>query len=735
MRRQQHRAKLAALILLTTTLEAAEPPKSEPTPPPTGPHWSFEPIHRPTPPAVANEAWVVNDIDRFILSRLESAQLAPAPPADSTALLRRLTADLSGLPPSLSEQADAARDTSPTSWTRRIDALLADTAYGERWGRHWLDLVRYADTNGYERDSDKPYAWRYRDYVIRSFNADKPFHQFVAEQIAGDMLATDDGAALVGLGFYLLGPWNDEPDDPAQAELDELDDVVVTLSQAVLGINIGCSRCHDHKYDPITQVDYYSLASIVRDARRPLHKGRETGLPIGSRSDRERLAEIQTRIADADAERKQLEDRVRPLVFRDKSSGLPDSAREAMMMEALDRTPEQEQMVLQYASLVENRILEAMDPADRDRYLGIQRRIDELRQSSPQLPLVYIPRFADPSPTPLRVLHRGDLTDPRQEVEPNLPNFLPARVGKTSNDVVSRRDLADWLTSPDNPLTPRVIINRVWQHHFGQGLVPTPDDFGRAGQPPTHPELLDYLAHWFVHDAGWSLKRLHRLILSSQTYRMSQQASAEALLIDPDDRLLSRFPRRRLDAEVIIDSMLAVSGKLNRKMYGPPTYPRVRPELLASHETAARTWGPFDEREASRRAVYTVVKRSLQPPIFEALDACSGQQTVVNRPVTLAAPQLLVNLNDDFVSKCAEAFAQRLQDDRPDQPREQILLAYRLALAREPASDEVDALLEVWNDEHREGASPGLAESQRSVRAMSQVARVIFNLNEFYYAD
>ena len=482
-------------------------------------HWAFRAVAAPAIPAVKNATWVLNPIDRFILARQEEQGLVPAPEAEPRVLARRLFLDLTGLPPTPDECSafldDFAR--SPAAIEKLVENLLARPAYGERWARHWLDLVRYAESNGYERDAAKPFAWRYRDYVIRAFNSDKPFDRFVLEQIAGDELPEGDHTPenLVATGYYRLGPWDDEPADPKQDRYDQLDDLVNTTSEVFLGLTLGCARCHNHKFEPLSMHDYYRMVAIFEPLKRPVNGRNERALPLGT----------QAQIA------------------------------------AKPRKIEQGYF---------------------------------LREPSPKAPVSHL-------------LLRGQAASPGPEVGPGVPAVTvasqPVFPAPTDGVRTSRRrlTLAQWLTDTGNPLTARVIVNRVWQYHFGFGLVRTSSDFGTTGEPPTHPELLDWLACWFVEHGG-SFKALHRLILTSSTYRLSTRGDARNATVDPENRLLCRMPYRRLDVEVIRDAMLAASGELNRQMYGPSMYPAIPPAALAGSSDPDKIWPPFDERAASASA-------------------------------------------------------------------------------------------------------------------------------------
>lgn len=634
-------------------------------------HWAFQPVKRPTMPKVQKAEWVRNPIDSFILAGLEAEGLRPSPSPEPRALLRRVYLDLTGMPPTLAEQERFLANPSPAALDKVVEELLARPAYGERWARHWLDLVRYSDTNGYERDAARPNVWRYRDYVIRAFNDDKPFDRFVLEQLAGDELADATGETLIATTYYRLGPWDDEPADPQEDRFDQLDDMVATTSQVFLGMTLACARCHDHKFDALTQHDYYRMVAVFNPLSRPTRGRQELDVPAGSAQELSRLAERNRTLA-----------------------------------------------ALGTASLAARRTGSvAFDLAG----LGV-------RAKTPDLPRGYFMQEKARAVPATHLLLRGKAARPGPQVEPGVPAVLVATQpafpphGKTTS--LRRLTLARWIASRDNPLTARVIVNRVWHYHFGEGLVRTPSDFGVMGQPPTHPALLDWLADRFVED-GWSLKKLHRLIMSSNTYRMSKRWDKAAAARDADNRLLWRFPYRRLEAEAIRDSVLAVSGRLNPKMYGPSMYPFVPREALAGSSDPDQIWKPFVEEEASRRTIYAFLKRSLAVPLLEVLDVPESSRSCDKRLVTTVAPQALTLFNGDFINRQAKHFAARLVAEVGDDAGKQIERAYRLALCRAPTVQESSLMREFLKRE----------ESRGDRRALEQMCRVIFNLNEFAYAD
>jgi hypothetical protein len=655
-------------------------------------HWAYQPVTAPRVPRVKNQAWVRNPIDAFILARLQEQGWQPAPPAAPRAWLRRAYFDLIGLPPSLAEQEAFLKNPTPDAGDRLVQELLARPAYGERWGRHWLDLVRYAETNGYERDAAKPYVWRYRDYVIQCFNEDRPYDRFILEQLAGDELPEADSQTIIATGYYRLGPWDDEPADFQEDRFDQLNDMVSTTSLAFLGLTVGCARCHDHKFDAITMHDYYRLVAVFNPLRRPQNGRTELVLPAGSRM---QIAAQQQRDQD---------------IRKVQDTALPYS-------------------VLPRRGL-ELAILNSGVVAHKAQY--------------PDLPLGYFLQEPSPKAPETHLLIRGKAARPGPVVQPGVPAVLvqaqpkfPASDGHTT---LRRLTLAHWIASPHNPLTARVMVNRVWQHHFGEGLVRTPSDFGVMGQPPTHPELLDWLADWFMRH-GWSLKKLHYLIMSSNTYRMSTVWNKGHAVEDPENRLLWRFPPRRLEVEAIRDAMLAVSGRLNRKMFGPSMYPHVPRDVLLSHADLDKIWKASPEDEASRRTIYAHTKRSLLVPFLEVLDFCDTAQSTERRQRTTVATQALVLFNSHFVNLQARHFAQRLLDEAGADDAKVIERAWLLALCRPPRPAETKRMQQFLRQEMRqllEEATPTghpLSASEARCKALEQLCRVVFNLNEFVYVD
>jgi mono/diheme cytochrome c family protein len=683
-------------------------------------HWAFRPRTRPVIPTTRSGA-ARNPIDAFVIARLEEKGWKPARPATNEALMRRIYLDLTGLPPRLDEQdqflahPDAAK---------LVDELLARPAYGERWGRHWLDLVRYAESNGYERDAAKPFAWRYRDYVIRAFNEDKPYDRFILEQLAGDELEDRDADTLIATSYYRLGPWDDEPADEQEDRFDQLEDIVSTTSQVFMGLTLGCARCHNHKFEPLTARDYYSMVAIFNGLERP-HEGRtELAVPIGTPAELDVEARRDSEIEPLQKQIATIRNTFRADFLSSGRSGLPAEAVQAFLTEPAKRDAAQRSLVNQAAEKLEKDVTNAIPAETASQIASLEARIAGLKKQTPDLPRAYLMAERSPTPPVTHLLIRGKAAVPGPEVPPAVPAILADRqpefptLSRTSG---RRLGLARWLASSENPLTARIIVNRIWQFHFGDGIVRTPSDFGVMGDRPTHSELLDWLANWFVEN-GWSIKKLHRLIMSSDTYRMSRDSNPEYLTKDPENRLMWRNGYRRLEVEAILDSALAVSGRLNRKMNGPSMYPFIPKAALEGSSDPDKIWQPFDENEASRRTVYAFIKRSLLVPTLEVLDFCDTARSSARRLNTSVATQALTLFNGDFMNRQAGHFAQRLRREAGEDPDRQVELAYRLALARRPTTAEKTRMLSFLG---AHGGEDGLV----------QLCRVIFNLNEFVYPE
>jgi Protein of unknown function (DUF1553)/Protein of unknown function (DUF1549)/Planctomycete cytochrome C len=712
----------------------------------TGKYWAFE------KPVAAGG----NSIDDFVKKALVARGLTPAPMADRRTLLRRAYLDLIGLPPTPDEANEFLNDQRPDAWEKLIDKLLASPHYGERWGRHWLDVARYADSNGFEHDFDRPNAWRYRDYVIRAFNQDKPYDTFLREQIAGDELPEVTQDSLIATGFlrnYAKVGFR-EKDNP-ENRFDYLDDMLGTIGRGVLGLTVQCARCHDHKFDPISQRDYYRMqASLFGYV--------EVDHPLTSHevaeAYRKKTEEIDARVKSVRDNLRELERPYREQLLPAKYKRFPQNVQEAIATPEDKRTPGQTLLagqVIRTVSVSEAEIDRIMKPEDKAQKQILKAEIARIEKERPEpIPVAmgitdgdyrFTPdgpgdepapgkgvkqaaiegSFLHTGPAPYRtppsyLLLRGDPNSKGPEMQPgflsvitygNPPTELPPANGDTSG---RRRALAEWLVSKDNPLTARVMVNRIWQHHFGRGIVPTSDNFGKMGEMPSDPELLDWFAVEFMN-RGWSIKQMHRLIMTSDAYkRASKFDDAADSEKDPQDRYLWRYPLQRLDAEIIRDSILAVSGGLNLEMFGRPVFPMLQAEILKSMSYGI--WKQSEDGPAVwRRSVYVYRKRGLPYPLLDIFDLPNQNISCSARNVSTVPTQALTLMNDEFVLRQAQLFANRLAEAETE-PAKQIDLAYRLALARTPVKAELQANLDFL-----------------ATHKLVDFADVLLNLNEFLY--
>ena len=666
-------------------------------------HWAFRPLERPPLPPAAAPA--MNPVDAFIDAGLAARGLPRSPEADKATLLRRATYGVTGLPPTEQEMWEFLADESPGAWEKVVDRLLASPHYGEHWGRHWLDLVRYAETNSFERDGVKPHVWRYRDYVIRSLNDDKPYDRFVLEQLAGDELPEPTADSLVATGYYRLGLWDDEPADKLQARYDWLDDIVSTTGQVFLGLTINCARCHDHKIDPLPQRDYYALLAFFHNItpmgdrhlnpafiERPLP---EAGVTPAEAADLAR--ERDRRRAEAKANIKAIDQRIK----EHGDQALDDLAR---------------QDLAGWKQLL----------AELDAEAGRQPKALVVTEYGPQAPETFVFARGNPHAEP-KPEHRVEPAFPGI-LEPPAPEIAPAASGRSSG---RRTALANWITSPTNPLTARVLANRIWQYHFGRGIVRSPNNFGLMGDPPTHEELLDWLAAELVA-GGWRLKSLHKTILMSRAYRAASTAVEESLAKDPLNDAWWRFDMRRLAAEEIRDSIHVTSGGFNPQMFGPSVYPDLPQAVLATQSRPGEGWGKSAPAEQARRSVYIHVKRSLLTPILADFDLADPDTSCPVRFTTTQPTQALGMMNGDFLHAQARVFAERVRREaggtNADQTEAMVRRAIEVALVR-PASDaEVERGVALVDElETKDGVGPG--------RALELYCLMVLNLNEFAYLD
>jgi hypothetical protein len=734
------RIRLAAGCLSLALLGNLAPSSADspPAPSPEQP-WAFQPVRRPPVPAVRDRSWVRTPIDAFVLARLEPQGLRPAPPADRRTLLRRVYFDLIGLPPTPDEQQAFLQDASPAALARVVDDLLSRPQYGERWARHWLDVVRYAESNGYERDGAKPNAWRYRDYVIDAFNQDKPYDRFLTEQLAGDEIDGTNAETQIATTFLRLGTWDDEPADPLVDRYDQLDDVLGTTASAFLGLTLRCARCHNHKFEPFTQVDYYRMLAVFEPLKRP-QKGRsDLDREIGTAEELDALrnpAAVRIQVAELT---KTLRDRV----FAQKKTALPAEAVAAFQTDGSLRTEAQHELIKKYTAHIEKEIRAAATPEENARLKRLESQLALIEASQAgKLPRAYI-WYEEGSKAPLtHVFQRGNPAKPKKEVLPGVPAILVSREPDPPKPLARssgrRLWLAHWMTRPEHPLTARVLVNRLWQGHFGKGLVATANDFGTAGEPPTHPELLDWLAAELVA-GGWRLKPLHRQLVLSSTYQMASAGPPELARADPTGALLARWPQHRLEAEAVRDAILAVSGQLNPRMAGPSIFPPIARGVLESQSRPGEGWGKSEDQEAARRSIYIFVKRTLGVPELELLDAPDTSSSCEKRPVSTTGPQALTFLNGDFIHQQAQAFASRLLREAGTDVPALVQRAFTLALGRPPRPPELQAAMnflarqrqQIETDARKAPREPG----DTLKEALEGLCLVLLNTNEFVYLN
>ena len=659
--------------------------------------WAIQPVTAVTPPVLdpLGTSWAKNEIDQFVYDKLKAKGIQPAPLASRAVYLRRVTLDLTGLPPTPTEAQAFLGDTKPGAEERLVDRLLANPRYGERWGRHWLDVVRYADSDGFKQDDTRPNMWRYRDWVIESWNNDKPFDRFIKEQIAADELYPGDMKALPGLGYLRLfeDEFNQANIRLRRQEL--LNDTTDNTAFAFMGVTLGCARCHDHKFDPLLHKDYYRLqaffANMKIDDESTLAPAREA-------------AEYGAQMARYRAEAKPVLDQIDALLavprakFRKEyTERFPVEVQAVIYKAPAGRSPMDWQIYHKAIPQVEvpdsSLLPKHLDAAGKAKYKALLAELDRYQALLPQpLPTVQIMRDQDVKSPATHILKAGSIESPLEEVAPGGLSILdpaPATIRPLPelNSSGRRTALANLLADPRHPLTTRVIVNRIWQGHFGRGIVATPNDLGLMGERPTHRELLDWLTATFTGTDGWSIKKLHRRILLSATYRQASDFRAEAAAIDNDNKLLWRYPRRRLESEAIRDSMLAVSGLLDRTMGGPGVFPSV-PEGTEIQE--GRHWrkstGDADEYRAS---VYIFARRLVRYPMLQSFDTPLAIESCGRRQETVTADQALELMNGDAAANFARALAKRVANDAGQSAEALAERAFRLALGRAPSASEL----------------------------------------------
>jgi hypothetical protein len=728
------------------------------------PHWAYQPVQDPVIPHVKQQDWLRTPVDAFVLAKMEAKKVQPSPEVDRRAFIRRATLDVWGLVPTPEEVAAFVNDTSPDAYENLVDRLLASPRYGERQARRWLDLVRYADSAGFQNDQTRPNIYRYRDYVINSFNTDKPYSRFIEEQIAGDELAPGNQEALTATGFLALYPDNSNSRDLVQKKYQITTDITDTIGTAILGSTVACGRCHNHKSDKFTQKDYYSLqaffANTAISEKVPSAKG-EAELQYEAARDKYDAAVKVIR-----EQRKQIIDSVRHDAL-DNYVGryLPDS-RESYykpkdQWNALDRWVNHrfdivltDALLSTYLRYMSEGMKDAKDydPSygekwERYKKLGEElRKFDKLRPTKGSDTVTGATELGHSDAPPTYVLFGGNHERPLEEVQPAFPEAYANEkpdIKPTATSSGRRLALANWLGSKTNPLTARVYVNRVWHEYFGKGIVVTVSDFGKAGAAPTNLELLDYLAHKFVSD-DWSVKKLHREILLSSVYRQSSAPREDVAGADPDNKLLAVFPRKRLDAEQIRDSLLAAAGRLDDTVGGPSVFPPVPANL-----NAGGFWEVSrDPQDFNRRSLYIFTRRSVPYPLLENFDMANAQQPHSQRDVTTTPLQALTLINNDVVFQWSQALAGRVIREAGSDESAQLDRLYEILFARKPNEAE-KALLDAFLDRHTKVIADKAADDKLSIAlpvaegikvadplrasAFVDLVHTVVNSNEFIY--
>ncbi len=657
--------------------------------------WSLRPIAVPPVPIVENDHWSTLDIDRFVLAELERNHLAPAPAADKRVLIRRATYDLTGLPPTPSQVANFLADESDDAYSKLLDRLLDSPRYGERWGRHWLDVVRYADTAGDNSDFPIPQNYRYRDWVIDAFNRDLPYDEFVRDQLAGDLRggATEAQrhARLIATG-YIAGARRFGSRVVDYPQHLTIEDTLDNLGRTFLGMTISCARCHDHKFDPITAQDYYGLYGVFHSTRYPwpgieLDQKQRKFVPL---VESDRRVETEKELA----------------AWLQEQTKLSSAAQK--LKEQLEKSKGQEA----------GKIKGQLEAAEKS--------LAEHRQQAPQVETVYAVVDAEVCEDVALQL-KGDPARLGETVERHFPSVLGGEIAKIGASVSGREELAEWILSEANPLPARVMVNRIWQYHFGRGLVPTPNDFGKQGKPPTHPQLLDYLAAKF-RSYGWSIKSMHREIMLSSTYRQSSHASGEAIEQDPENLWLSCFPRQRLEAEAIRDTLLVLGENLELSVTGPHPFPPPSEWKYTQHN-------PFkDVYESNQRSVYLMTQRIQRHPYLAIFDGADPSTSTATRMTTTTPIQALYLMNAPLIHEQSQRFAQRICDST-SAIDERVELAYQMALSRPPQAEELEAARSFVVSATTLLADAGIPAQQQESEAWQAWVRTLFRLNEFVYLD
>lgn len=722
------------LLLAGQPLRAADAATNHPA----KTHWAYiEPV-RPELPKVKNSRWLRNPIDAFVLARLEKEKMRPSPEADRITLIRRVSLDLTGLPPTLAEVDAFVADKSKDAYEKLVDRLLASPHYGEKWARMWLDLARYADTHGYEKDPKRS-MWPYRDWVINAFNENMPFDEFTIEQIAGDMLPNATEEQKVASGFHRNTMFNTEGGvDPEEARVATIVDRVNTTATVWLGTTLGCAQCHTHKYDPFTINEYYRMFAFLNNADEPqmdvpspAQKARQEKL----RADIARLeAELKKQTPELAAAQTDWEQKfTRTLIENStaEASNTPPAIRKIIAMPLAERTEKDKAALLDY--------FRSNSPAlksVRDQLADARKQEKELKKEIPTT-LVMQERS---QPRETHVMVRGNFMNLGDKVTPGVPAVLPPL---PAEQPANRLTLARWLVSRENPLTARVTMNRFWGQYFGHGIVETVEDFGTQGERPTHPELLDWLATEFMR-RNWDMKAMHKLIVMSATYRQSSRATPELVERDPDNRLFARGPRFRVPAETVRDIALEASGLLSPKIGGPSVFP-YQPDGIWTQIYSGDKWEISKGEDKYRRGLYTFWRRTSPYPAFMSFDAPSRELICTRRPRSNTPLQALTTLNDPSYVEASEALARRMMNETKGDAADRAAYGFRLCVAREPRKMEVKRLVELYQDELARFKQDGKAAEKMAttelgkapdktnleeLAAWTVVANVLLNLDE-----
>ena len=679
-------------------------------------YWAFQPVVRPAVPKLSP-----NPIDAFLLEQLQAKGVTPSPPLDKARLARRVTLDLTGLPPTAEEVRRFVADRSPRAYETLVDRLIASPAYGERWALRWLDVVRYADTNGYELDAERPHAWRYRDYVVDSFNANKPYDRFLKEQIAGDELYPGDRQALIATGFHRAGPIHlvGGNQDEEMNRQEVLTEMTLGVSNVFLGMTVGCARCHNHKFDPILQADYYRLQAVFAATELQdteiVSAEEKAAHEAAMKAWNARLKPITDEIAA-------IEKPVRERIKAERQAKLEKRFREALDIPKEKRTPEQE-IVAKEANRQINptwdEVVAAIEPKEKERRAGLRRQMHQLEFEKPEpARTAYAVANRDKAP----VTHILKIGDHRHKLDPVEPGFLTVlgALDAPAGPQGRRAALANWLARPEHPLTARVMVNRIWQLRMGSGLVPTPNDFGILGGRASNRKLLDWLAAEFV-SSGWDIKHMDRLIVTTAAYRQSADIDAKKAAIDGENKFYWRMNRRRLEGEAIRDSLLVATGQLNARRGGVPVKVPIEQEIYDIIFTEAEPdnlWPVLpDKREHNRRSLYLLNKRTVRLPLLNNFDQPDAVSSCPVRANSTHALQALTLLNSDFAYEQAQAFAERLKPGCAALPC-QVRRAYELALQREPQPAEMRLALDFLG---------------RQKMPLVDFSRALLNRHEFVY--